>query len=113
MEVRLQDRALSTSGSGAQFFHYQGKRLGHILDPRVGRPVEGVLSVTVLASTAAEADALSTAFFVLGNQGVLEYCQNRPDLGVVLVLPGERKGSVEIQTLGLESDRLTLLKDHD
>ena len=52
-------RACSSSG-------YQGKRYGHILDPRTGWPAEGVFSTTVVAPTAAEADALSTAFYVLG-----------------------------------------------
>ena len=45
-----------------QSFRHRGRRYGHILDPRSGRPAEGVLSSTVVAPTAALADALSTAF---------------------------------------------------
>ena len=41
---------------------------GHILDPRTGEPATGPASVTVLAPTAADADALSTAFFLLGRK---------------------------------------------
>ncbi|MFM1903075.1 MAG: hypothetical protein RLZZ440_975, partial [Planctomycetota bacterium] len=66
----LRDRALGTSGSGTQFFVDRGRRLGHLLDPRSGRPAEGVISATVLAPTAAEADALATAAYVLGEAGV-------------------------------------------
>ena len=56
-QVWLADRALGTSGSGVQYFHYRGRRLGHILDPRTGWPAAGVLSTTVLAPTARQADA--------------------------------------------------------
>ena len=69
--LRLNDRALGTSGTGTQFFYHAGRRFGHILDPRTGQPAEGVLSSTVLARTAAEADALSTAFYVLGPTAAL------------------------------------------
>ncbi|HAS82585.1 MAG TPA: hypothetical protein DCS43_07925 [Verrucomicrobia bacterium] len=58
--------ALATSGNYERFIILNGKRYTHIIDPRTGRPVEGMAGVTVLSSTATEADALSTALFVLG-----------------------------------------------
>src|SRR5262249_28423564 len=64
--VRLRNQGLATSAATFQNLEYQGRKLGHILDPRTGWPAEGIASATVLARTAAEADALSTAFFVLG-----------------------------------------------
>jgi len=104
-EIPLRDRALGTSGSGNQFFHFAGRRLGHVLDPRTGRPAEGLLSATVLAPTAAQADALSTAFFVLGVDRAREFCRHRPELSALFVLPGQHAGVVEIETIGLaESD---------
>jgi thiamine biosynthesis lipoprotein len=84
-EFLLQDQALGTSGSGSQFFHHQGKRYGHILDPRTGWPAEQVLSATVIATTAAEADALSTAFYVLGIEGARAYCEQHPNISALLV----------------------------
>src|SRR4051794_7975016 len=42
-QLRLHDCSLSTSGSGTQFFTHEGRRYGHILDPRTGWPAEGVL----------------------------------------------------------------------
>lgn len=96
--IDLRDRALGTSGSARQFIHYRGERLSHILDPRTGRPATGVLSVTVLAPTAAQADALGTACFVLGVEGSSELVKAFPDVAVLLVLPGPRGGRVE--TLG-------------
>jgi thiamine biosynthesis lipoprotein len=84
-EFRLHNEALGTSGSGTQFFHHQGRRYGHILDPRSGRPAEGILSSTVIAPTAAEADALSTAFYVGGMELAKAYCETHPEISAVLV----------------------------
>ena len=100
-EIRLEIGRWRTSGSGKQFFFFEGRRYGHILDPRTGCPAEGVLSSTVLAATATEADALSTALFVMGIEPALAFCRTRPGLGAVLVGPGPKIGSVEIHTLGL------------
>ena len=86
--ITLVDRALGTSGSGTQFFIERGKRLGHILDPRTGRPAEGVLSATVLAPSGAEADALATALYVLGPAGIERLVSAGSPYGAVLVLPG-------------------------
>ena len=106
--VKLRDRALGTSGGQFQSFRHQGRRFGHILDPRSGWPAEGVLSVTVVAPTAALADALSTAFYVLGPQPSLDYCRARPELGVVLVCPARRPGGFEVKTAGLDAATLRL-----
>jgi len=92
-EFRLANRALGTSGSGNQFFFHQGRRLAHVIDPRSGWPAEQVLSATVLAPTAAEADALSTAFFVGGAAVAERYCAEHPEIAAVLVLPGSGTGS--------------------
>lgn len=103
-EFWLRNRALGTSGSGVQFFHHQGRRYGHVLDPRTGWPAEGVLSATVLAPSAALADAASTACFVMGREGTEEYCRNHPDVSAILVCPGERSGSLDMHAFGLEPD---------
>jgi thiamine biosynthesis lipoprotein len=103
-EIWLRDRALGTSGSGVQFFHHQGRRYGHVLDPRTGWPAEGVLSATVLAPSAALADAVSTACFVMGREGTDEYCRNHPELAAILVCPGQRSGSLDIQAFGMSPD---------
>lgn len=103
-EISLRDRALGTSGSGNQFFHFGGKRYGHVLDPRTGWPAEGVLSATALAPKATQADALATAFFVMGVEESLEFCDRHPEIGVLFVCPGEETGSSEIRTRGLAED---------
>jgi len=100
-EIRLDGRALATSGSWAQSFVHRGRRHGHILDPRTGRPAEGVLSATAIAPTATLADALSTAFYVMGPKATADYCQQRPEIAAVLVCPVRHSGGIEIKTAGL------------
>jgi thiamine biosynthesis lipoprotein len=101
-ELQLRNQALSTSGSGTQFFIRRGRRYGHILDPRTGRPAEGLYSATVVAPTATEAEGLSTAFYVMGPEKVGEYCATRPDIAALLVGPAHREGDVQLHTFNLE-----------
>ena len=110
-ELRLRDRALGTSGASTQYFRYRGQRYGHILDPRSGRPAEGVFSATVLAATAAQADALSTAFYVMGAGKALQYCRSRPEIGAVLVCPAHDPKGFETRSAGLGDDELRILDD--
>ncbi len=105
-EIDLVDQALGTSGSGTQFFEHAGRRYGHLLDPRTGRPVKGVFSATVVAPTAAEADALSTAFYVLGAERAGAYCATRPELAAILVSVGDQATDVKVSTFGLDSGGL-------
>ncbi len=107
-EIRLCDRALATSGSQVQSFVHQGRRYGHILDPRTGWPAEGILSATVLAPSAALADALSTAFYVMGPDKALQYCEAHPEIATLLVCPIRHSGGAEIRTAGFSEDELTL-----
>ena len=64
--VTLVDRALSVSASLGQSRSIAGKRYGHVVDPRTGRPVKRDLLACVVAPSAAQAEALSTALLVLG-----------------------------------------------
>ena len=59
---RCSDAAIATSGDYRIFFEQEGQRYSHIVDPRTGWPVaHGAAVVSVISSTAAEADALATA----------------------------------------------------
>ncbi len=65
--VAVNNQAVATSGDYVRFFTHAGKRYGHILDVRTGRPVSnGCLSVSVIAPTCTMAGLLSTTAFVLG-----------------------------------------------
>jgi thiamine biosynthesis lipoprotein len=104
--VLLQDQALSTSGSNIQYFRHKGQRYGHILDPRTGWPVEGSLSVTVIAESAATADALSTAFFVLGVEKAAACCHDLSGVGAILTPQSDSGRRVRPVVVGISDDQI-------
>jgi thiamine biosynthesis lipoprotein len=83
--VYLRDRALGTSAATFQHLIHQGRKLGHVLDPRTGWPAGTLESASVLAPSAAVADALSTAFFVGGLEVAQAYCDVHPEITAVLL----------------------------
>ena len=85
--IQLKDRALSVSGSAEKSFEAGGVTYSHIMDPRSGRPVQGVLSVAVLAPSATAGDALDNAFFVLGPEGSRAYLRRLAGVEAVFFLP--------------------------
>jgi FAD:protein FMN transferase len=82
--VWLRDAALGTSGSGEQSVTVNGIRYGHVIDPRTGWPASGILSATVIATTSATADALSTAFLIGGVALADRYCATHPKVMAIL-----------------------------
>ena len=90
LTVRLKDRTLSVSGSYEKSFEKDGVRYSHIMDPRAGRPVQGVLSVAVLADTGTAGDALDDAFFVLGVARSRAYLKRLPAIEAFVFLPSPR-----------------------
>jgi len=64
----LQQGAVVTSGTYERYFEEEGRRFAHILDPATGRPIEGLLSATVIADESFIADGLATAIMVKGRQ---------------------------------------------
>lgn len=86
--LTMRQGALGTSGAGEQFVIVDGRRYGHIIDPRTGWPAVGVLSASVVAPEAARADALATAFFVGGLELARRYCSEHRDV-VAIVTPDD------------------------
>jgi thiamine biosynthesis lipoprotein ApbE len=84
----LRDRALSIAGSSEKFFERDGVRYTHIMDPRTGRPVAGMLGVAVLAGTGTAGDAIDDAVFVLGAEGSRRYLERVPGTEAFLFVPG-------------------------
>ncbi len=107
-ELRLQDQALATSGSGRQFFYHKGHRYGHVIDPRSGYPADTVLSVTVVGPSGEQTDALATAFFVMGIEATRTLCRSMPELSVVFVRRGPRTGSVVLETIAMDDQSLAV-----
>jgi FAD:protein FMN transferase len=84
----LRNGALGTSGAGEQFVEIDGRRYGHVLDPRTGWPASGVRSASVVARDGATADALATAFLVGGLTLAREYCAAHPDTLAIITAEG-------------------------
>lgn len=97
--LEVSDASVSTSGDYERFFVHDGVRYHHILDPRTGRPSKGLRNVTVISSDATLADALSTAFMVLGHQRALELLPSFPGVEAVFV---DESGEVHSSS-GLQS----------
>jgi thiamine biosynthesis lipoprotein len=83
--VPLQDEALSVSAVWGKSFEHEGKTMGHVLDPRAGRPVSNAVLAAVVLPSAMETDALSTALLVVGMAGRPEISQLRPAMRTLVI----------------------------
>jgi thiamine biosynthesis lipoprotein len=84
------DAAVATSGDYRNYFEKDGKRYSHTIDPRTGYPLDHQLaSVTIIAETAAFADALATGFMVLGADASLKIAEENKLAVYLLVKEGE------------------------
>ena len=110
--IWLQNHAIGTSGDANQFFYHQGKRYGHVIDPRSGWPVQHTLSATVISHSAAAADALATAFFVIGPENATRYCQQHPGTSFIIAAPGDRNRVIELHIFGIEKEDLEITADN-
>ncbi len=83
----LRDRALSVSGGYERFFVKDGVTYTHVMDPRTGRPVQGLLSVAVLTATATDGDALDNVFFVQGLEAARTALARLPPTEALFFVP--------------------------
>lgn len=83
--LALADECVATSGDSHQFFEADGRRFSHLVDPRRGAPVtHDLAAASVVAATAAEADAWATALMVLGPEPGMAIARER-GLSVLLI----------------------------
>lgn len=94
--ISLDHGGISTSGDAERGFWKDGTRYGHILDPKTGRPVAGMLEVTVAAPTAEEADALSTTLYVLGVKAGTALLAHHPGCAALFIEPGSAPGTYKL-----------------
>jgi thiamine biosynthesis lipoprotein len=101
--LELRDGGMATSGDYRNFFERDGTRYSHTIDPETGRPVTHALaSVTVLAPDAARADALATAFMVLGPDAGMALADSL-SLSALFIVRSE-SGFADLATAALQSD---------
>ena len=72
--IELNNKSLATSGNYRKFKIINGQKVAHSINPKTGYPAKNsLLSVTVISDKAAEADALATAFMVMGKEETISY----------------------------------------
>ncbi len=84
---KVSDGAVVTSGDYKRYFEQGGVVYHHILDPDTGKPARGLSSATILSATAAGADAISTAAFVLGPSDGLRLIEGFQGVEGILITP--------------------------
>lgn len=82
--LELTDAAVATSGDYRRFTLIEGKKYSHIVDAKTGHSSEGLKSVTIIAESAIEADALATAVSVMGSEKGLAFIEPKPQAEAIL-----------------------------
>ena len=82
----LKNRSVATSGNYRNYYEENGQRFSHTINPKTGYPEKtNLLSVSVIADNCAYADALATAFMVMGVNQSIEFLKQRPDIGGMFI----------------------------
>jgi thiamine biosynthesis lipoprotein len=97
--VTLRDNALSVSAVWGKSFEADGKKFGHVIDPRTGWPVNNAVQAAVVLPWASETDALSTALLVVGLEGRETISRLRPDMRTLVV--GTEKNGFQMEAHGI------------
>ena len=86
MILQLTDRGVATSGNYRNYYYKDGKKYAHTIDPRTGYPVQhSILSATVVAQDCMTADALATAFMVMGQEEAEAFANANPTIGACFI----------------------------
>lgn len=92
--VPLTDAAIVTSGNYRKYFEENGHRFSHTISPKTGEPVrDSLLSATVICADAWEADAMATAFMVMGLEGTRRYLDAHPGRYKVFLIYAQTQGA--------------------
>lgn len=100
--IELKDMAVSTSGDYENYFEVNGKRYCHIMNPKTGKPVDGIMSVTVVADTTTEADALSTVLFIMGAKEGMKLAEKLDNVECIIVTGTNEKDMKVLVSSGLK-----------
>lgn len=92
--LALRNQAVSTSGSYERVYHIQGQRFSRILNPKTGYPVPEIISATVVAPTAEQADAFSTALCLFSPKDAISFIEKQGEGFAAMVLTRGIKGRI-------------------
>ena len=99
--LQLTDCSMATSGNYRNFRFIDGKKVSHTIDPLTGYPANhSLLSATVIADECAYADALATAFMVMGKDRAMEYCTANPDIEAYFIYADDNGSMKTVSTKG-------------
>ncbi|HDR04091.1 MAG TPA: FAD:protein FMN transferase, partial [Candidatus Marinimicrobia bacterium] len=101
--IQLTDAGIASSGDYRNFYMQGGNRLSHTIDPRTGRPIgHHLASVTIIAPDCGLADAIATAFMVLGEKSGLQLVSKLPDVEAYLIMREQEGQFIARATAGFE-----------
>ncbi|MCD8262538.1 MAG: FAD:protein FMN transferase, partial [Bacteroides sp.] len=106
--LQLTDCGLATSGNYRNFYYKDGIKYAHTIDPRTGYPVQqDILSATVIAVDCLTADALATAFMVMGLEKVKAFLAEHPEIDAYLIYTDEEGNPQDFYTDNL-TDKISI-----
>jgi thiamine biosynthesis lipoprotein len=101
--IRIDNKALATSGNYRKFYVEDGVKYSHTIDPKTGFPARNtLLSTTVIASDCITADALATTFMVLGLEKSKQLLEKLPDIEVYFIYSNQNGDYEVFSTKGIE-----------
>lgn len=89
--IPISNKAVVTSGNYEKYVLFNNKKYTHIIDPRTGKPSNGIISATVFAPKAEIADALATSIFVMGYEVGINRINQLPNIECIVI---DDKGKV-------------------
>lgn len=81
----ITNTSVATSGNYEKFVLIDGKKYSHTIDPKTGFPISGIKSVTIIAENAEIADALATPVTVMGIEVGLNFINQIPNIGCIII----------------------------
>jgi len=88
--IPVQNASVATSGDYEQFFERDGVRYSHTIDPKTGRCVTGIKSVTIVSASAELSDALATAVTIMGVEVGLHFIEQLPGIHCLIITDKNR-----------------------
>ena len=103
--IEVSNKAVASSGNYRKFKvdDETGMKYAHTINPKTGIPVQtDLLGVTIVTESCMEADALATAFMVMGFENSKQYLNSHPEIDALFIYSEPKGESLQYQTQGFE-----------